>query len=257
MFRTRFQGDFAVTSRAYLRSCTYAANPIIVERKLVRYAFYLGETTSNPFQVGRQVVISTDNHGYDGDGHGLFGLLRHMAEELTDSSWPMNRVTMLIEIHTIPGFDIDWHKTRPWPFTPFHTVFIQPHIFCEDRFELLSILLVDCGLPTVTFHLTDMLQYQLTAPRTIRSPPCLPSPLAYPQHGTEYLLYLATRREVDFELNDDMIDEILSIRAQTGSVPPSPTMVADELSADEMSYDEEEDEAEETEHEFEESEQEG
>ena len=57
-----------------------------------------------------------------GDGHGLFGLVHHMAEELTDSSWPMNRVTMLIEIHTIPGFDIDWHKTRPWPFTPTHSM---------------------------------------------------------------------------------------------------------------------------------------
>jgi len=180
-----------------------------------------------------------------------------MTEEITDSSWPMSKVTMLVEVHALPGLFIDWYKTMPWPFTPFHTIFIQPHVFCEENYRLLSILLVERDLPTVCFCLSDHEKYQLIAPSIYMLPPTLPSPLMYPQHGSPYLLQLINRRNVDLELNNDFVDEILSIAADTDSVPPSPTMVPDELSGDEMDFSENEsegeDEEDETEHEFEES----
>jgi len=232
----------------------FAAQPIIVERKLVHYIFYCLDARDNPFLVGHQAVVTTDNHGYNGDGHAVFGIVRQMTDEITNSSWPRNRVTMLIEVHTIPGFYINWHKTIPWPVTPFHTIFIQPHVFCEDRYEPLSIVLVERNLPTVYFCLSDLHQYQAHAPHINMAPLSLPSSLVYPQHGTSYLFQLATRGNIDLELNDDMVDEILSIRAQNGSVPPSPTIIADDLSVAEIetieNEDDDEDEGEETEYEF-------
>jgi len=107
LLRARLRGDFQTDSPAYRVSCTWAANPIIIERKLLRYTFSCSDPTENPFRTGWQAVVTTDNHRR---GHALYAFVRKITDEVTAGRWPANRVVVLVEVHTIPGFHINWHR---------------------------------------------------------------------------------------------------------------------------------------------------
>jgi hypothetical protein len=240
LLRARLQGDFQTDSPAYRLSCTFAANPIIVEQKLLRYTFTYGNLMHNPFRMGCQAVVTTDNHGFYGHGHALFALVRKVVDEITMSSWPENKVEVLVEVHTIPGFHINWHCTLLWPYTPFHTIFIQPHIFWEEYYTPLSILIIRRDVPIIHFSLIDLERYQQSAPYLQLPVLALPSLLVYPQQSAVPSLDLAVDEveNVDLVLNEDMIDEILDITDRNWNAPPSPTIVPDEPSAVEEEFSE-------------------
>jgi hypothetical protein len=96
-------------------------------------------------------------------------------------------------------------------------------------------MVLDRSIPTIRFCLSDLARLQQTA--MFLPPPVLTLPprIVYPQHSTGHLFDSPSGDEVEYELEDDVVDEILNLGWERYATP-SPTIVDGEPLRGEADY---------------------
>jgi len=87
---------------------------------------------TNPFFVGAPVTVSTDKHITR--GHAVYGMVRSVTEQLAKSKWPRIMTDILVEVHSIPDYEVDWRQALLWKEPPSYTIHIQPHAFLHPNY---------------------------------------------------------------------------------------------------------------------------
>jgi hypothetical protein len=116
----------------YTLSSFNAPHPYDYEKKMIRFGFRRAVFRPNPYKVLYPVTVSTDQH--QTKGHALFGLVRGIVEKVDQKNWPNILVSILVEVHTIPGFEIKWEQCLLWDEPPTHTTHIVPHAFLHPNY---------------------------------------------------------------------------------------------------------------------------
>lgn len=142
-----------------------------------------------PFVAGQLITVGID--GPDKyDGHSVYGFTYEVETSLAKGQRQGYHWQMEVEVHTIPGYKVDWEYARPFITPPIGTVFVQPHGFGEDKFELLTpssperwgMIRVDLGRKANIFQPT-LRGYRLSPPVNR-----LPPRSVYPQNARHGLL---------------------------------------------------------------------
>jgi hypothetical protein len=133
-----FVGGFSADSPAYAASCIYsriasAHQPGTYEwsyeAKLVTYTTHCSAAIPYAvFSLHHPVAITT---GYTGPylaPFALFGMVRSISQWSKDNPREIS-YAITVEVHTYPGFRLDWSQTLPWPLIPIGAMFIYPHSF--------------------------------------------------------------------------------------------------------------------------------
>lgn len=142
-FEYSFFGAYTLDSEAYKISRIHAAYPPIYIRRLVQF-FYERDPGPNLFYIGEPITVTVESlQQHQILGHALYGLVRSIDEQQKMSKWPKVSVRMVVEVHCIPGIDVEWQYALPWITSPPNIVFTQPHGFLEDSYVPVAIEDVD------------------------------------------------------------------------------------------------------------------
>jgi hypothetical protein len=177
-------GAYKTTSYEYCTSQTYASSPPSYHRQVIRFFGLFDTTTPLTFNAGQFVTIGIDPPGTH-EGHSLYGFVYEAQTSLAREHVGRYYWEMEVEVHTIPGYPVDWRHARPFEVPPPGSVFIQPHAFGEVNFELLTaasperwtMVSVDLGRNAGLFGINTR-SYRTSRPITR-----LPPPTAYPRNG--------------------------------------------------------------------------
>ena len=185
--RSAFHGPYATNSLEYHMSTTFAAQPPIYDRTLICFRFKR-DVGPNFFIVGSPVTITYEPLYVQHRGRALYGLIRRVDDTLDTVHWPGTICRMIVEVHCIPNFLINWDYAVPWVVPPHGAVFIQPHGFISDEYRPRSLLATPLHevirLPLRTLPWPDFHDFQLRlweVPRRVH----LPAPHEYTQHPAD------------------------------------------------------------------------
>lgn len=184
-----FTGAYKTTSPEYRISKFNAPMPPSYHRQILQFHGIFETTAPITFNVGQFVTVAIDGPGKF-EGHSLYGFVYHVESSLWKGQREGYYWQMEVEVHTIPGYKIDWQCARPFVTPPIGTVFIQPHGFDESNFELLTQesperwdkIRVDLGRKVHLFNIT-MRHYRMTQPESR-----LPTRNVYPRNSQHGLL---------------------------------------------------------------------
>ena len=174
-------GPFAKDSQEYQTLAIFAACPLIYEQILIRFMLHYPVGHYLPDVTGQPVFITTDNYGINQQGHMLYGLVRSIRDDLPPGNWNTSHLSVLVEVHTIPGYPVAWEDTLLWHEIPACAVLIQPHGFLEPDYTPSSLYSPEHNIFKI---------FSLNRPRTIYNwkwreqaiNQCSPPASAYPQH---------------------------------------------------------------------------
>ena len=126
------------------------------------------------------VTVSTDKLATH--GHAVYGVVRGMTEQLPRSRWPYIMTDILVEVHSIPRYEIDWRHALLWKNPPSHTVHIQPHAFLHPSYVPLPLDTPEVA--NVVFSLESIDPHGWEVLRRPKPVPRLPAPSEYPSPST-------------------------------------------------------------------------
>lgn len=182
-----FRGAYKTSSPEYRVSKTNAPMPPSYHRQILLFHGIFETPSPVIFNVGQPITVAIDHPGQH-EGHSLYGFVYDVESSLWKGRRQGYYWQMEVEVHTIPGYAVDWRHARPFTTPPVGTVFVQPHGFCEANFELLSpssperwrTVKVDLGQIARLFEPSTRI-YRMVPPETRVLPPGI-----YPQstqHG--------------------------------------------------------------------------
>jgi hypothetical protein len=181
--RRLFTGAYKTSSPEYSISATHACLPPAYHRQVLVFHGIFDALSPLQFYAGQFITVGIDPPSSP-KGHSVFGYSYHVHTSLNDGQPEGYNWEMEVEVHTIPGYKVDWQYARPFPTPPIGSVFIQPHGFKETEFELLrpssperwDRIRVDLGWKAGLFNPRTRIYY-MTLPES-RLPPYE----AYPQN---------------------------------------------------------------------------
>jgi hypothetical protein len=179
-----FHGPYARNSRDYQIACTYAAYPLIIQPKLLRFRFQRYPNTPRLYQTGHPITI-TIKYGLGLNGHALYAMVREVNESLDTLAWPLITGYITVEVHTIPGFYVNWDEALPWFLPPPGVVFIQPHGFLEKGYTPLALYVTPNRDILIYCIHVEALQFPRPSETDLIIPPHrqLPPASSYPRHA--------------------------------------------------------------------------
>jgi hypothetical protein len=187
-----FLGSYAELSNPYQLSTTYTLWPPYYEKRLLCFQF-IHPTSLVPYIVGHPVTVTIEDVSIDGvQGHALYGLVRRIESEMDRATWPKVQTKVLVEVHSIPDYLVDWRFARLWDDPPHDIVYIQPHGFLQHDYQPVCILAADDYEDVVKIpqNMVRFLGPEYYAKNIIAAPPHtrLPSPDVYPKRRMERLI---------------------------------------------------------------------
>ena len=66
--------------------------------------------------------------------HALYGVVRSVSEGIDRSFWPLVECVIIVEVHCIPEYGVDWCHARLWTGLPHDAIYIQPHGFLKSDY---------------------------------------------------------------------------------------------------------------------------
>ena len=186
---SQFAGAYKTSSVEYKISRTYARMPPSYRRVVLLFHGTFETIPRVVFNAGQLITVGVDKPGCH-DGHSVFGFVYEVRTSLARGQQLGYYWQMEVEVHSIPGYQIDWQHARPFVVPPIGSVFIQPHGFKEAIFELLSqlsperweMIKVDLGSNLALFNPISR-SYRLCRPEDR-----LPPREVYPQTESHGLL---------------------------------------------------------------------
>jgi hypothetical protein len=133
----QFTDAYETSSPEYAVSKTHACTPLSYHRQVLLFHGIFETTSHITFNAGQIITVGINEPGCS-DGHSVFGFVYEVKTSLARGQpwgyyWQME-----VEVHTIPGYKVDWRHARPFIFPPIGSVFIQPHALKDAKFELLT-----------------------------------------------------------------------------------------------------------------------
>jgi hypothetical protein len=99
-----FKGPYTKTSPQYLLPCLYAAQPLTYEKHLLQFQAY-----RIPFFIGGPATVMIEGLSSKGIfSHVLYGMVCSIKEEVDHYDWPLVESLILVKVHSIPDYDVDW-----------------------------------------------------------------------------------------------------------------------------------------------------
>jgi len=185
--RSAFYGPYVTDSPEYRTATTFAAQPPIYDRTLIRFHFKRA-TGPSFFIVGSPVAVTYEPLYVEHRGRALYGLVRQIDDTLDTVHWSETICQMTVEVHCIPNFRINWESAIPWVIPPPGAIFIQPHGFTSDEYRPRALYAAPLHdiicLPLRLLPWPDFYDFQhrlWNAPLQDRLPP----PHEYTQHPAE------------------------------------------------------------------------
>jgi hypothetical protein len=141
-----FFGMYAKFSPSYQIVCKQAAYPPIYEQKLMQF-FFEQESSTNLFCISEPattcITVEQPRKRKCIAGHAFYGLVQSIEEKQDIVKWPYVSSCMTIEVHTIPGFSVNWDDAFPWLNPPHGVIFVQPHSFLEPNYEPIPLIAIN------------------------------------------------------------------------------------------------------------------
>lgn len=178
------RGPYDWGSPHYTLAAQHAPFPLRYAQHLIRFSFVRAMFEANPFCTGMPVTVSTDKH--NSHGHAVFGIVRSVTEQLAKSQWPCIITDMIVEVHVIPHYEVEWKKSLVWKEPPSHTVHIQPHAFLHPDYVPLPLNVPEVANVKFSLGNVDPLQWDVMA--RLKPTPRLPAQSEYPAPPNEPFL---------------------------------------------------------------------
>ena len=127
-----FMGPYAKTSTQYLLSSLYRSEAPTYERRIIRFRLHRPPAPM-PFFLGAPAMVTIERPTSQGiRRHALYDMVRSVSEGIDHSFWPLVECVIIVEVHCIPEYSIDWRHARLWTGLPRDAIYIQPHGFLES-----------------------------------------------------------------------------------------------------------------------------
>jgi hypothetical protein len=132
-----FYGAFSPSSVEYIQALANEAERIQQCGQTERWqqpralvAYHASYPSNAPQLFFRDSLVAIDTGMVDRVGNVLtfYGIVRAVAEWVDMPGYIERSIT--VEAHVTPGVCIDWTRTFPWPHSPAHSNYLEPHHFC-------------------------------------------------------------------------------------------------------------------------------
>jgi hypothetical protein len=127
-----FTGSYAYSSNSYQQSASLLPWPPFYQSEILHFEYLHPAADIVLYRVGHPVTVT---FGSIREGKAFYGLVRDFHECLTCDDWEFSVIILFIEVHTLPGFEVDWDSALVFREPPPGTVFLQPHGFLEYNYE--------------------------------------------------------------------------------------------------------------------------
>ena len=131
-----FKGAFSTDSLEYTSALTNEAERMkwagvdqnwAQSRVLLCYHATYPESVPQWFYRDHPIGISTGQYDRLGNMLMFYAMVRTTGKWV-DTPGYVKR-TLVLEAHVTPNVHIDWSRTMPWPFSPLHSNYLEPHQF--------------------------------------------------------------------------------------------------------------------------------
>jgi hypothetical protein len=178
-----FMPAYQPHSPEYQQSLTHAALPPIYERRILHFYGSRLPLECGGFLSGHIITVTIDVQN-DTNRRAYYGIVVAYAQQTpepdasdeNDAHWDL-----IVEVHTILGYEEKWHTALPWNLPPVKCAFVQPHAFKRNGYRHLSL---------TAKEYQDVVEINVTAQIGNYTPwgilnlpivqPTLPPPEAYP-----------------------------------------------------------------------------